>query len=538
MYNHNLPPNLSAMARTFVILLLFPSLTYAYTTFETNCSIPTNSTNFVSSNGTRGTMDILWSCLFTIITCTWTVQHLNVPEQREDRNPGKWGTIWWAIKGGWTSAKWMLVTVLAPEILLAKNVGDLTAVKLDLEELQDWAAQDGVPWTRTHSLFANMGGFVIRRSAPERAATTTFPETGTAPQKPLPRTRETAGWKAKLRRRMEWRSKSDVAFAPPNAHEQNPTESKEPSTAELGLSANTSSQPVLIHLLTQDIVLLRSKGILPKLPYITLEEINDKSKSDSLVRAITVVQITWMVIQIIARAFRSLAISQLEVSVLAFATCAIIIYGINWEKPKGVQVPITIIPYPGPFPKDIMEIVKRDKNEGKSFFSVLIFVVEKLVTGGDRSAEWPLGNSIPNLYNRDVPWRNRIMGESGLGLSQGDIFGLFLGTTVFGAVHIAAWNFVFPTPVESLLWKIAAVLCTTMGLVFVVFTGTLFSFDIASLGDTYFAVIVIPLYLLAIFPLSYVVCRLFLVVEIFRCLYFLPPSAYIATWATNVPHIA
>jgi len=96
----------------------------------------------------------------------------------------------------------MLVTVLAPEILLAKNVGDLNAVKLDLEELQDWAAQDGVPWTRTHSLFANMGGFVIRRSSPKRAVTTTFPETGTAPQEPVPRTRETAGWKAKLRIRM------------------------------------------------------------------------------------------------------------------------------------------------------------------------------------------------------------------------------------------------------------------------------------------------------------------------------------------------
>ncbi len=177
-------------------------------------------------------MDILWSCLFTIITCTWTVQHLNVPEQREDRNPSKWGTIWWAIKRAWTSAKWMLITVLAPEILLAKNVGGLTAVKLDLEKLQDWAAQDGVPWTKTHSLFANMGGFVIRRISSERAVTTTFPETGTAMQEPIPRTIKATGWKAKLRRRIGW-----------------------------------------------------------------------KSKSDGLMRAITVVQITWMVIQIIVRAF-------------------------------------------------------------------------------------------------------------------------------------------------------------------------------------------------------------------------------------------
>jgi len=430
----------------------------------------------------------------------------------------------------------MLVTVLAPEILLAKNVGDLNAVKLDLAELQDWAAQDGVPWTRTHSLFANMGGFVIRRSAPERAVTTTFPRTGTARQKPLPRTRETAGWKAKLRRRMEWRSNSDVAFAPPNAHEQNPTESKEPSTAELGLSANTSSQPVLIHLLTQDIVLLRSKGLLPKLPYITLEEINDKSKSDSLVRAITVVQITWMVIQIIVRAFRSLAISQLEVSVLAFATCAIIIYGINWEKPKAVQVPITIISYPGSFPKDTMEIVEGYRDGAMNYVREIISIVEQLFTcfaNGDSTKKWLLGKPIPNVYNREVPWMmNR---KPGADLSQSDVFGLFLGTTVFGAVHIAAWNFVFPTSVESLLWKIAAVFCTAMGLAF---GGVLNFLDVALNHVESLGILILAYAILVLITASYVVCRLFLVIEIFKCLCFLPPSAYIATWATNVPHIA
>jgi hypothetical protein len=422
----------------------------------------------------------------------------------------------------------MLITVLAPEILLAKNVGDLTAVKLDLEKLQDWAAQDGVPWTRTHSLFANMGGFVIRRNSPERAVPITFPQTGTDEQEPAPRTRKTEGWKKNFRRRMGWKSQSAAAVAPPDAHEQNPTESKEPSAAELGLSSNESSQPALIRLLTQDILLLRSKGLLPKLPYITVEEIKDKSKSDSLVRAITVVQIIWIVIKIIARAVRSLAISQLEVSVVAFATCAIIIYGINWEKPKGVQVPITIISYPGPFPEDTMEIVERDRNGAETFLAGVIFIAESLFTclsDVDSTEKWPLGKPIPNVYNRDAPWVTYF--------SQNDFFGLFLGTTVFGAVHIAAWNFAFPTPVESLLWKIAAILCTMMGLVFVGFTFLLRFIDelfgcISDLFSLFFGLI----------PVSYVVCRLFLVVEVFRCLCFLPPSAYIATWATNVPHVA
>jgi hypothetical protein len=42
-----------------------------------------------------------------------------------------------------------------------------------------------------------------------------------------------------------------------------------------------------------------------------------------------------------------------------------------------------------------------------------------------------------------------------------------------------------------------------------------------------------------IFNISlYVAARLFLLVEIFRTLLFLPPSAYVSTWAANVPHVA
>jgi hypothetical protein len=36
----------------------------------------------------------------------------------------------------------------------------------------------------------------------------------------------------------------------------------------------------------------------------------------------------------------------------------------------------------------------------------------------------------------------------------------------------------------------------------------------------------------------YVLARLFLIVEMFRTLCFLPPNAYMSTWATNIPHLA
>jgi hypothetical protein len=67
-----------------VLFLLLARSSHAYTLFDTTCTIPKVQTNFVSSPNTRGTLDILWSCVFTIIACTWTIQHLNIPEQRDD----------------------------------------------------------------------------------------------------------------------------------------------------------------------------------------------------------------------------------------------------------------------------------------------------------------------------------------------------------------------------------------------------------------------------------------------------------------------
>ena len=58
----------------------------------------------------------------------------------------------------------MIITVLAPEVLLAKAAGDLQHARLDHVEMKRFAEEDEVPWTLTHALFANMGGFVIRRA--------------------------------------------------------------------------------------------------------------------------------------------------------------------------------------------------------------------------------------------------------------------------------------------------------------------------------------------------------------------------------------
>ena len=477
------------MARSLGLLCLF-TLANAYTIFDTNCTHPSTSVSFVSSVNARGTIDILWSSLFTILACTWTVLHLNVPEQRLNRDPGWRGDIKWAIKGGLISAKWMLITVLAPEIVLGKYAGDLKGAQNDARAMEAYAEEDDVVWTIVHSFFANMGGFAIRSYVPSRVGK-----------------QEEAG--------MQTDRDSPRGLDGDREHEQ-----LENSITTAQADTTKLYGQELYHLVGDDIIELRRQGALSRLPYISLDELQDRSKIDSFTRAIAVVQIVWTVVQICTRAALHLAISQLEIAVAAFAASAIAIYGLNWDKPKGVQVPITILQYKGKVPDTISRVLslassRRSKNPGLLAFST------KELFGQQHSEP---GAHISNLYVDDSKY---VEGVSETG-------GLLFGSIIFGAIHLTAWNFHYPTRTEQLLWQIASLWCTCFFIVVLAIilatekVAKAFPFD----SDK----IVTPLIELSL--MLYVVARLYLLVEIFRTLFFLPPSAYISTWATNVPHVA
>lgn len=130
------------------------------------------------------------------------------------------------MKRTWTCTKWILLTVLAPEFLIAESLADRKAVNSTFTALREQAAKGNMPRTRVHSLFANMGGFVIKVDDLRKQAL--FP-------------------------------------------------------GSVYLS--------YYHHVASNILALREAGLLEKLPLISEEELNDKSKSDNLIRAINIVQI-------------------------------------------------------------------------------------------------------------------------------------------------------------------------------------------------------------------------------------------------------
>ncbi|KAJ7211221.1 hypothetical protein GGX14DRAFT_520129 [Mycena pura] len=128
--------------------------------FDSNCTLPPEGTNFVSSPALRGTTDIVWSCTSVILICTWSILHLNVPQQSTPSN--KLQAFRRSIQRFVRKLKWFLFNLAAPEWPLGKAWANHVSVKSMEAKFAAIAKKDGIPWSRAHSNFANMGGFVIK----------------------------------------------------------------------------------------------------------------------------------------------------------------------------------------------------------------------------------------------------------------------------------------------------------------------------------------------------------------------------------------
>ena len=110
----------------------------------------------------RGTSDILWSCLATILLCVWTVIHLPVPccsrfekgrfvpgePSRSKRN--------WVIKSGIVPA---VISVIAPEFLTFTAILEYLEARHSKREMKKEMGQ--TEWTLPHGFLVDMGAFCL-----------------------------------------------------------------------------------------------------------------------------------------------------------------------------------------------------------------------------------------------------------------------------------------------------------------------------------------------------------------------------------------
>ena len=200
-------------------------------------------------------------------------------------------------------------------------------------------------------------------------------------------------------------------------------------------------------------------GLLPKVP---LELINDQSKSDLLAKFLVCLQAGWMVIQCIARVAQCLPLTLLEVHTVMNAICAFFIYCLWLKKPHDVRV-TTKVRVNDEMLKELKNIVANSPprlDRGRD--------VPRKYGGRDVPRKFKLTETEPDAGFLAVA-------RSSCGLSQSkqspisELVMTCLAFPTYGGVHLTVWKGHFPSNLERILWRASAL--SIMGLPFLVLAG-------------------------------------------------------------------
>ncbi len=317
----------------------------------------------------RGTLDILWSSVFTIFLCTWTVLCLNLPHRR-DTEAQKF----------LRRAKWMFCGILGPELVLAVAIGQWASARRSVVRFKSMGCPQ---WTIRHGFFADMGGVLLQ-----------------------PR----------------------------------------------------DSTPFLVN--------ARQLAYLVQHRYaqfsdITEAEIWDRSKADTVTKAMTIVQASWLAIQIVGRAICHLPTTTLELSAVAIVFCTLGTFYFWLHKPSDLQKGIVIsIPYST---SEILIAAGPDAAQ-PYLHTPLDFIGKQSPT---------CSYDIMKFFqfrcdDRERPLQ-RFPNDRFPDISTFEKFALFMMTLTYAALHLIGWNFPFPTRTERTLWRIAAWFITGTTFVFWIF---------------------------------------------------------------------
>lgn len=270
---------------------------------------------------------------------------------------------------------------------------------------------------------------------------------------------------------------------------------------------------------------LLSSGIIGQLPSITEAQIKDKSKEDVVVKVLALLQVLQLVVELIIRKVYGLATSPLEIAALGFSVCAGLTYLFWLGKPKDIHLPTDVY-----ITRDLND---ADKEQVRWLNSHGFFKIALLNDYQSTPKRY-----IPHdFYNTEAILRHAysISGRDNIFMLSGEDVGFTVGGLIFGAFHCFAWNFVFPTLIERTLWRVSSVFTSASVPLFYViwYIVNVFTVDRPDRRWPWRA----RALLLRPFFLLYLVCRLVIIVEAVRSLFFLPQAAFISTWSVNIPHL-
>lgn len=192
------------------------------------------------------------------------------------------------------------------------------------QQMKDFVERDSIQWTLTHAYYANMGGFVLRvhlssESKPADNETTHDPIGGASPFQSLnsqERDQQIATSEQNAARDNLGQQLPSPSLEPIDEDKTTQQQSTQPSESAPQVTAPTPNtrpnmpQPLLSNKSLEKIEYaypnanqlheLRRQGIIKRLPQVSVKKIEDKSKSDVFIKGTAIIQVLWLVIQVIA----------------------------------------------------------------------------------------------------------------------------------------------------------------------------------------------------------------------------------------------
>lgn len=295
---------------------------------------------------------------------------------------------------------------------------------------------------------------------------------------------------------------------------------------------------------------------------LAAEAIRDKSKADGLVKLVALCQVVWFTLQCITRGAHGLPLAALEVMTIAYVVVMVVTYFFWWVKPKDiatvslVELPHMNIEQWEVFESLIMEttydvldptvpwdtniawyLIARDckddevlimpqtnreetspeLRQGDILFSTSM-TPEMRIAPEHEPEKRAISRARPlhiHTLHQDAEEESDVITEwdSGLYMTRWWPLICLLGSS-FGAVHMIAWNSVFPTSLELWLWRASAVVSVATSIMCMQFRRMSLHWD----G---------PLTVIRVAsPILYVISRTIMTAQTFAALRAMPEKTY------------
>ncbi|CAM5999658.1 unnamed protein product [Sphagnum balticum] len=373
----------------FLIILVFgvqsfqavPIPLVILTEHSTNTSSEILTQGWTPSPNSRGSIDIIWSCLVTIFLCSWSILCLQIPAKEDTRFDILWRRLWLTF-----------LCALGPEFILNLALGQWSSAR---QSVRDFHASNYPDWTMKHAFYADSGGFFLY----------------TPDFKPIP------------------------------------IDAKQ-----------------LLYLINHEYI---------EYPNFSEKEIDDKNKMDVFIRFISVAQILWFTVTMIARGAEGLVITGMELTTAAFVLCSLGAMYCWWNKGADVGVPeklyskttmADILKAGGdaagrPYHRTPLDFISREEWHWSLYWAHWINILRKMhIIFAPRV--------LPYDRIENTTWPNL--------KERGALPALVLMILAYTAIFLAAWNDYFPTKDEQILWRISSL--SMLVTVVLYFTITLFAY--------------------------------------------------------------